>query len=290
VNLPWGTLSTLAGSNGRIRLRIGEAKLLSGIAATKLDADIALGGDAIDIARYTMHLLGGSAEGALRLDPARHSARLDLAARDVLLERWFSERGRKLPLTGGPMTIDAHVVGHGESMTALAATLDGAIDVRGGRTVIRSERAGEAERLLTDMLPLFSEREAQQMTLECFAGRLRFAHGRAADSGIVGARSDVSQLLTSGWIDLREQQLDLHGRVRARHGVPIGISVLTSDVRIHGPLKKPGIALDAAAAPGAQARLGAAFLTGGLSIIATAAWDAANPATDACAAVFRRRK
>ncbi|MBK4733110.1 AsmA family protein [Noviherbaspirillum pedocola] len=288
--LPWQALSTLADADGRIRLHVGEAKLLSGIAATKLDADIALGGGAIDVSRYTMHLLGGSAAGALRLDPTRRRARLDLAARDVLLERWFSERGRKLPLSGGPMTIDAQVTGHGDSMTALAATLDGAIDVRGGRTVIRSERAGEVEKLLTDMLPLFSEQAAQRMTLECFAGRLRFANGRAAGGGIVGARSDVSQLLTSGAVDLRQQDVDLRGRVRARHGVAIGISVLTSDVRIHGPLKKPAIALDPAATPGALARLGAALLTGGLSLIATAAWDAANPATDACAAVFRPGK
>lgn len=288
--LPWPALETLAGIDGRLKLHVGAAKLRSGVDVSKLDAEIASGGGAIDIHRYAMHLLGGSAEGGLRLEPGKRRARLKLAARNVLLERWFSERGRKLPLTGGPMTIDADVSGHGESMAALAATLDGSIDVHGGRTVIRSERAGEAEKLLTDMLPLFSEHEAQRMTLECFAGRLRFVHGRAADSGIAGARSDVSQLLTSGWIDLREQQLDLRGRVRSRHGVPIGVSVLSSDVRIHGPLKKPGIALDAAGAPGALARLGAAFLTGGLSIIATAAWDAANPATDACAAVFRARK
>lgn len=288
--LPWPALQRLAGIDGRIRLSAGEAKLLSGIAFHGLEADIAAGGGVIDIHRYAMKLLGGSADGALRLDPAQHRARLKLDTRGVLLERWFSERGRKLPLSGGPMRIEADVHGHGDSMAALAATLDGAIDVHGGRTVIHSARAGEAEKLLTDMLPLFSERDAQQMTLECFSGRLRFANGRAAGGGIAGARSDVSQLLTSGDVDLRRQDVDLHGRVRARHGVPLGISVLTSDVRIHGPLKKPAIALDPAGAPGALARLGAAFLTGGLSIIATAAWDAANPATDACAAVFRHGK
>jgi hypothetical protein len=288
--LPWNALQRFAGIDGTTRLRIDEAKLLSGIGVAGLSAELAVQQGDIDIRRFALRLLGGSAEGSLRLDPLERRARLKLETKEVLLERWFSERGRKLPLSGAPMRIEADIAGHGDSMAALAATLKGSIDVHGGRTLIHSARAGEAEKLLTDMLPLFSERDAQQMTLECFAGRMRFIDGRASDSGIAGARSDVSQLLTSGAIDLRHQDVDLRGTVRARHGVPLGISILTSDVRIHGPLKKPAIALDPAGAPTALARLGAAVLTGGLSIIATAAWDAANPATDACAAVFRQRK
>jgi hypothetical protein len=286
--LPWEALQALAGSEGRLMLKIGSGKLRSGVGFSQFAAELALRDEQLDIRHYSLRLLGGAAHGALRLDGARRRAQLSLQAQDLLLQRWFAERGRKLPLSGGAMAISAEISGHGDSMAALAATLDGSIDVRGGHTAILSARASEAEKLLTDMLPLFSERDAQQMDLQCFAGRLRFANGRADGSGIVGARSDVSQLLTSGAVDLRRQEVELRGRVRARHGVALGIAVLSSDVRIHGPLRKPAIALDAAGAPGALARLGAAILTGGLSMIATAAWDAANPATDACAAVFRQ--
>ena len=123
------------------------------------------------------------------------------------------------------------------------------------------------------------------MKLECFAARLPFSNGRASGA-VVGARSEVSQLITSGQVDMKRQSVDLRGRVRARHGVSVGLAALTGDISISGPLRKPKMALDPAGTPSALARLGAAVVTGGLSLVATAAWDAANPGADPCEAVF----
>jgi hypothetical protein len=50
------------------------------------------------------------------------------------------------------------------------------------------------------------------------------------------------------------------------------------------------MSLDPVGTPSALARLGAAIVTGGLSLVATAAWDAANPGADPCEAVFSDRR
>lgn len=186
------------------------------------------------------------------------------------------------------MRIHANLQARGDTQRDLATSADGLITVRGGATLIRSEKAGNAESLLTDMFPLFSERDARQLQLQCFAARLPLRRGQA-NGALVGARSDASQLLTQGSIDLRQQDIDLRGRVRARSGISLGVALVSGDVVIAGPLARPNMALDPSS-PGALARLGAAVLTGGLSVVATAAWDAANPGANPCEAALEERR
>jgi len=286
--LPWKALEALASVDSRLTLRIDKLRLRSGIRIDQLEASVRGGSGRLSIAPFSMALLGGTASGKLNLDGARHAADLTLEASGVMLERWFSERGRKLPVTGGPMRIHAALQARGDTQRDIAASADGLIIVRGGATLIRSEKAGNAESLLTDLFPLFSERDAGQLQLQCFAARLPLRRGQA-DTALVGARSDASQLLTRGSIDLRQQDVDLRGRVRARNGISLGVALVSGDVVIAGPLAKPKMALDPSS-PGALARLGAAVLTGGMSVVATAAWDAANPAANPCEAALEERR
>lgn len=286
--LPWKSLEALAGIDSKLTLSIDQLRLHSGIRVGQLQASLRGGGGRISIAPFSMALLGGTASGKLNLDGARHAADLTLDASGVTLERWFSERGRKLPVAGGPMRIHANLQARGDTQRDLATSADGLITVRGGATLIRSEKAGNAESLLTDMFPLFSERDARQLQLQCFAARLPLRRGQA-NGALVGARSDASQLLTQGSIDLRQQDIDLRGRVRARSGISLGVALVSGDVVIAGPLARPNMALDPSS-PGALARLGAAVLTGGLSVVATAAWDAANPGANPCEAALEERR
>jgi hypothetical protein len=115
---------------------------------------------------------------------------------------------------------------------------------------------------------------------------MHFVAGRAEAQPIVGARSDVSQILTTGYIDLRQQTLDLRGRVRARSGVSLGISTLAAEVKIAGKILQPEVGFDPAGTPGILARIGTAIATGGASLLITSIWDAANPASDPCQIVF----
>lgn len=283
--LAWTAVDALDGADMALAVKIGKLTLRSGIALADVAATVDSHDDKVDIPAFSMQLLGGKASGSLKLAGAKRSAQLKLAAGGVRLERFFSERGRKVPVSGGPMQIDANVSGRGESLREMAATLDGLATIRGGATLVRSEKAGEVESLLTSMTALLSEKDAPQIKLGCFAARLPFSNGVAARAA-VGARSEASKLLTSGTVDLRRQTVDLHGRVQARNGVSLGIAALSGDISIAGRLRKPKMALDPVGTPSALARLGAAIVTGGLSLVATAAWDAANPGPDPCEAVF----
>jgi uncharacterized protein involved in outer membrane biogenesis len=287
--LAWGLVDALDGVDTDLQLSVQTLTLRSGVQLTGVAATIDSHDDKVDLPAFSMQLLGGKASGSLKLVGAKRSAQLRVAASGVRLERFFSERGRKVPVSGGPMQIDAAVSGRGASLREMAGTLDGLATIRGGATLIRSEKAGEVESLLTSMTTLLSEKDAPQIRLACFAGRLPFSNG-VASSATVGARSEVSKLLSSGTVDLKRQRVDLQGRVRARDGISLGVAALSGDISIAGPLRKPKMTLDPVGTPSALARLGAAIVTGGLSLVATAAWDAANPGPDPCEAVFSDRR
>ena len=129
-------------------------------------------------------------------------------------------------------------------------------------------------------MPFLSAKQTGQVDLRCVGARLPFSKGIAQDSDIIGVRSEASQLLTSGTVDMLRQTINLHGALRAHYGITQGVSNFASEIRIEGPISAPQVGLDKAGAPGALARVAAAFFTGGASMIGTAIWDGAQSVTN----------
>jgi uncharacterized protein involved in outer membrane biogenesis len=288
--LAWPPLLAMDGSEGTVDAHIGWARLRSGVELTNTDTHWHFSGNKLDISHYAFDLLGGKASGQLLLDPHAKSARLHFSGHGMLLEKWFSQRGRKVPLTGGPTDLNAAVTTSGKSIAEMAASLSGPVSVRVGPAQILSSGAHEAEALLVGLAPLFSSANAERVELACFGTVLAFANGVAKGQPIAGARSEASQWLGSGVLDLKRQQIDWRGRIAARSGVSLGVTNIAGDVRLSGRVNHPSVSLDPAGAPSALARIGAAIVTGGASLVATAVWDASNERTNPCAVVFERNR
>ena len=180
------------------------------------------------------------------------------------------------------MQVTAAVNVTGKSMKELAASVTGPISFDIGPVAIQSKKISDAEELLVGLMPFLSAKDADQIALACIGARLPFNRGIAQSDNIIGVRSDASQILTSGTIDMRQQTLDLHGPVVARAGVALGVSTFTNKIKITGNITAPRVGLDEAGAPGAIARIAAAILTGGASIIGTTLWDGAQAAPNPC--------
>ena len=281
--LAWNLLVALDGTQGKIDANITALKLRSGIEVADASAKMTFNDDQITVNRFSGKLLGGNATGNAFFDGSRKAVRLNLQVEDARLEQWFKQTGRNTAIAGGKMTVDAKITALGTTMNDLAATVTGPIDIRVGPAKILSPKAGQAEFWLTG---LFSAKDSDRIDLSCLSARLPFQSGIAQGDAIVGARSDVSQLLTRGNVDLRDQTLDLHGRVRARSGFNLGVSTFASEVKITGQIFKPAMSLDESDTVGIIARVGAAIFTSGLSVVATSLWDGANPDFDPCQQVF----
>jgi uncharacterized protein involved in outer membrane biogenesis len=277
----WGILRALRGKKGTLEAQVANVKLGNGLALHNVKTKMSFDEDRLDIQSFTTDTLGGSASFKGRMEGGAQRGHLDMEGRDLLLEQWFRERGKKIPFKGGPMQIKASLDSKGESMKDLAANMSGPVTIRMGRGVYASEKAGEVESTLASA----SGSQEGGIRFDCVAANLPFRSGRAEKNPLVGAASEASLLLTSGVIDFRAQKLELHGRLRPRAGV--ALATVVGDVRIFGPMAKPGISLDH---PSALARIGAAIATAGLSAAATALVDATTVKTDnPCEEVFVKR-
>ena len=286
--LAWWALAALHGWQGTVDLQIGALKTRPGIELTDATARLYFEDDHLHVNPMHADMLDGTAQGSVHLIAKNKSVHLNLELHDVSLQKWITATGKTAPLRGGPMQVTASVDATGGSIKELAASLTGPVSIRLGPTVITSEPGARAEELLTGLMPIFSAPKSNQILLECGGANLPFVAGRASAAPLVGVRSQSSQLLSNGFLDLREETLDLRGRVRARSGFRIGLATLAGDIKITGLVAHPRASLDPTGTPAALARLGAAVVTGGLSIVCTALWNGANPGADPCHAVFAK--
>jgi uncharacterized protein involved in outer membrane biogenesis len=283
--LAWPLLVSLQGSEGSVDLRLRSLVLRNGVELRNWKSSFAFENDRLDVKAFSAEMLGGSGSGTMAFEGRKKLVRVNFDGTSLLLERWFRERAVPIPFTGGPMTVKAVFTATGETFKDLAATVTGPITIRMGRGTWTSEKAGHAESVMTSA---FSQGDAGSIDFECLGLSMPFSNGQASSASILGARSAASQLLTSGAIDLRDESLDLRGRVQPRSG-KVGLATIAGDIRISGKIRHPHVNLDAIGAPAAFVRAGAAIATAGLSLIGTAKADAADAKkNDACEAVFAR--
>ena len=283
--LAWPLLVALGGTEGAIDVKLGSLRLRNGVEMKNVKARAAIAGDRLTVGPLSLELLGGSATGTLAFEGKTKTVRANLDGTHLLLERWFQERGSKIAFTGGPMKMKAVLSATGDTMKALAASISGPVAIHMGPGVWASEKAGHAEDV---MASAFSSKSSSSIEFECLGASLPFDSGRAAGKSLVGARSTASNLLTSGYVDFRDETLELRGRVKPTTG-KVGLAAIAGDIRIAGKLRAPHASLDPVGTPGAIARGAVALATLGLSALGTAATNAEQARNnDPCEAVFTR--
>jgi uncharacterized protein involved in outer membrane biogenesis len=286
VPLAWPLLQRIDGYTADLDLQLGVLKLRSGLPLQNVKIKMQLQTDQMRIPAFSANLAGGAvAADAFFTGHDRH-IKLNLKASGVSVEQWRDLLNRPKLFSGAPLTVNANVSASGTSLNQLAATMSGPVSLRMGRTVVYSSRGNDAETLLTGLVPALAGKRAEHMEVVCMVASLPFDNGRATATSIAGARTESSQLLTDGVIDLRDQTLDLHGRVTGVDGARLGLSMFAGDVNISGKLVKPRFRLDARGVLGTAARVGAAVLSFGLTAVGQTLWDA--NADDACKVAAQR--
>lgn len=279
----WHAIGLVGAIDGAVDLAIAGLKLGNGVELRDIRTRASMGDGKLALESLALSLLGGSARGSLRFDAPQKSIRAELDGDRLELGQWFRERGSKIPFTGGPMRVRAKITLQGETFRDLAASINGPVTVRVGRGTWANPKAGEVEEM---MVAALASRGSRDLRFECMGANLDFKRGRAEGRRVFGARSDVSQLLTSGTVDFREEKLDLRGRVQARKGVTIGLAAVAGGIQIAGPLAKPKVQLDADERPAVLARAAAAIATAGATLAGEALLNAMAK-DDPCEAVFK---
>lgn len=177
-----------------------------------------------------------------------------------------------------------NLTGQGRDTRALAASLNGSLRLlgTGGRMdnrLLKTMYSDFLSQLLTTLNPLARRQPFTQVV--CTAYLFRAENGVLRTDPALVMRTDALDIAANGSVNLGSEAVDFSFKAAPRTGLGISLGgLLNPYVKVTGSLARPRLTLDPT---GTLVNGGAAFATGGLSIVATTLWDRVVHKKDPCA-------
>ena len=131
---------------------------------------------------------------------------------------------------------------------------------------------------------MIDQQDDSRTNLACTAGGILIADGLSELKPGLVARTDQVDLYVSGAVNLKSEKPDLVFMTKPRTGIGISpIKILAPRITVGGTLAKPGVSVDSRAS---ALSAYAAFLTGGVSVLATGLWDRVTRSADPCGELY----
>jgi uncharacterized protein involved in outer membrane biogenesis len=161
--------------------------------------------------------------------------------------------------------------GQGDSVRTLMAGLSGDVRLVVGEGHLNNDvldRVGAD--LFTQIIGVAvpSDEKGATTALDCGVVRFAINDGEAIADQTLVAETDKVLLKGGGLIDLKTEELDLGAVLGARKGIRIGAGTLSSLVKVKGTLAQPELGTDLTGLVKTGAKVGAAVVTLGLSLVA----------------------
>jgi hypothetical protein len=233
---------------------------------------------------------GGTVAGELALDGSGQAAVLATKLNVTQFDYGaFLKATQNQDIVEGKIDVAADIRGTGASVRALMAGLDGKLTVTGKGGRINSNALNIVSTDLIDLAKL-SNSEGDK-DIRCIMVDFDIAKGQAKSKYILVETGGMA-VVGKGGIDLAQEQPDLFIDPRSKKANLIKVAI---PFTVKGTLKSPSVRPDTAALAGSvagtAAKVGAAVATGGVSLLAGAASDAAGitggaDTTDYCALAF----
>ena len=170
---------------------------------------------------------------------------------------------------GGTAAVTANLVADGVHTNDLLASLRGEASLRLADVVADAD---VSDLLGADVLVGLSQvartSDSRSIKVSCAVGDFQVRNGLFVARDSIGAQTARVNLLGGGKIDLPRERIDLLVRPWPREGLGLSATALSGAVSVAGPMSDPQLSLTSEAALRTGATVGAAVLTGGLSLIA----------------------
>lgn len=178
-------------------------------------------------------------------------------------------------------SLDLH--GSGSSLRELAGSLNGRMQLvgRGGR-ILNSRLLSTNSDFVGELLKTLNPMATRSVTTDvvCVAYLFSAVNGIVTTDPALVMRTDTIDIISHGSVDLNTEKIDFSFKTSARQGLGFGLAQLINPyIKVNGTLANPGLTLDPT---GTLVNGGTAFVTGGLSIVATAAFDRVFRDKDPC--------
>ena len=190
-------------------------------------------------------------------------------------------------ISGAKTDMEVRLNGSGSSVAQIMAGLDGKVLVKTGKGVLKSSDSDKESDsvLMKTFSNLQPKTQGEQGTqIECYVMNLNIKDGISTVDKNIALVTDKMNVIGSGVINFKNEQLDLGVSPEARKGLGINLSGLAELVRLKGTFANPQIGPDTKAALKAGLSAGAAVATGGISLLAQGLFSAASTTdADPCA-------
>lgn len=187
-------------------------------------------------------------------------------------------------ISGANTDMNVRLNGSGQSVAEIMAGLNGKVLVQTGKGVLKSKKSDKesSSMLLKTFSNLRPQAQDEQGTqIECYVMNLDIKDGIAAVDKNIALVTDKMNVVGSGVINFKTEQLDLGVTPEARKGLGINLSGLAELVRLKGTFANPKIGPDTKAALKAGLSAGAAVATGGISLLAQGLFSQGSGDADA---------
>lgn len=278
-------LKVPGGFDARIELRTSTLKL------PKLDLRDAEGVLALENATLSVDALrariaGGTVEGRITLFGASDPPVAELRA---IFTGIAPEQVEQVAASGtirGALTdMTLNLRGSGQSVAGMLGSSNGEVLVSVGPGEFGKAATGASLLdavfgVLRGFNPLSVKQDRTQ--LQCAVLNFRVQDGVAANPTGVAVQTDSFNVLGGGTVDLKSEQIDLAGKPRRRKKGMLGLLGVEAAVSVGGTLRKPEVTTGASVGAGTVGRVGAAWMTGGLTLIAEGMLDQLKFGDDVC--------
>ena len=269
-----------------LQLSVGEVLSAGGPPLRNVAANIRLANGQFDLNPLTAEVGGGTLTLGTQLND-QGRLRLTVNGDGITGEQLVQDMELTDLILGGETDINVNLAGQGRSAQALASSLNGKVLFDMGSSQMKNELIDlMGADILTELLGRLSPfgAETEYTVSECVVANFRVTNGvMETDEGIAFV-TDRMEMVSHGDINLTTERIDLSIRPKAKEGIGIGLGNLTQIFKISGPLADPGLGVDAAGAARTGLTVGAAVMTGGLSVLAQGAKERmVDTADDPCA-------
>jgi len=266
--LPWDSLK---GANASVRVMITKLKLPNGQTVDNVVVPVTLADGRLTIKDATLEVFGGKVATNVMANASDRTVAFQTVISGLTAEALAKAFQITNLVTNGPLDVNVNVRGSGNSMHGIASTMSGSAIAGMGESRIRNEAlnfigADVIMQVLNAINPLGNK--DPYTVAKCAVLNFQIANGVANTQNGVALVTDKMNLTGAGNINLGPETINMVVKPQATSGLGIGLGKLVSAVKVNGPIASPNIGLDAGGSAKAIGTLGAAFATGGLSMLA----------------------
>ena len=242
----------------------------------------------------TVHIAGGTLGGTVNIDARTQPTKVaaDLGAKQVSIGTLTKEIRGYETSRGLDSSLDLKLSGRGESVRDLMAGLDGNVRLEVGEGRLKNDvldRVGAD--LFSQIIGIAVPEDEKDGTTALNCGVLRFtvSDGEAIADQTIVLETEKVLVKGGGLIDLKSEKLDLGAKLAARKGIGIGTGTLSSLAKLQGTLAEPVLGTDLTEVVKAGAKVGIAFVTVGLSLVAEGVYGQISEDEHPCQTALARQ-